>query len=96
MRALNLVGSPVSSVNGETGAVTVTGNHTVSVINSNTNAVVNYLYVLTANLTLTLPASPSSGDSIKISNRSGVETCVLARNGNKILGAAEDLTLDTA
>jgi len=58
--------------------------------------VVNYLYVLTASLTLTLPASPSSGDSIKISNRSGVETCVLARNGNKILGAAENLTLDTA
>ena len=36
------------------------------------------------------------GDSIKISNRSGVATCQLLGNGNNILGAAADLTLDTA
>ena len=69
---------------------------TVSVISSNTTAVANSVYVLTANLTLTLPANPQIGDSIKISNRSGVATCVLGANNKKIMGAAANLTLDTA
>jgi hypothetical protein len=70
-------------------------NYSTEVISSNANAVKNTLYVLTANLTLTLPSSPLSGDSIKISNLSGVATCVLARNGSLIMGVASDLTLDT-
>jgi hypothetical protein len=94
--AVNTAGSPVTSVNGEVGAVTVASKHNVSVISSDTTAVANTLYVFTANLNLTLPASPAMGDSIKISNRSGVATCQLLRNGNNILGAAADLTLDTA
>ena len=70
--------------------------YSVNVISNSTTAVSGSVYVFTANLTLTLPASPEVGESIKISNRSGVATCVLGRNGNKILGAAADLTLDTA
>ena len=66
----------------------------VSVISSNTTAVSGNLYVLTANLTLTLPASPSAGNYIKVSNRSGVATCTIARNSEKIMGATADLTLD--
>ena len=96
MSAINTVASPVTSVNGEVGAVTVASKHSVSVISSDTTAAANTLYVLTANLDLTLPVSPAMGDSIKISNRSGVTTCQLLRNGNNILGAAADLTLDTA
>lgn len=69
-------------------------NYNVSVISANTNAQKDYLYVLTATCTLTLPSAPSTGDSIKISNRSGVATATIARNGKKIMGAAEDLTLD--
>lgn len=94
----NLTTSPVASVNGQTGAVTFNTYTapTVYVINTSTTAVANSVYVLTANLTLTLPASPTTGDSIKISNRSGVATCVLARNGSNIMGSASDLTLDTA
>ena len=68
----------------------------VQVISTSTSAVKNTLYVFTADLTLTLPSSPTNGDSIKISNLSGVDTCVLGRNGNNIMGTAEDLTLDTA
>lgn len=75
-------------------AVTPQSNYGVVIASSNTTAVKNSLYVLTANLTLTLPASPSDGDSIKISNRSGVATCVVARNGENIMGAASDLTID--
>ena len=94
--AINTVNSSVTSVNGEVGAVTVQSKHSVSVIGANTNAVANTVYVFTASLTLTLPASPGIGDSIKISNLSGVDTCVLGSNGNKIMDATEDLTLDTA
>src|SRR5210317_1719260 len=86
----------VTSVNGETGDVTVASTIGVNVISSDTTATANNLYVLTTNLTLTLPASPEAGDSIKISNRSGTTTCVLGRNGNNIMGSASDLTLDTA
>ena len=94
--AVNTAGSAVTSVNGEVGAVSVASKHNVSVISANATTVANTLYVFTANLNLTLPASPAMGDSIKISNRSGVATCQLLRNGNNILGAAADLTLDTA
>lgn len=94
--AVNTAGGAVTSVNGEVGAVTVQSKHDVSVISADTNAVANTVYVFTASLTLTLPASPSLGDSIKISNLSGVDTCVLGANNNKIMDAAEDLTLDTA
>ena len=90
------VTSAVTSVNGQTGAVTVASTMGVNVISSNTTATANNLYVLTANLTLTLPVSPSAGDSIKISNRSGVATCIIGRGGSNIMGAASDLTLDTA
>jgi len=69
-------------------------NNDVVIVSSNTTAVKNTLYVLTANVTLTLPASPTNGDSIKVSNRSGVATCVIARNGENIMGAAADLTID--
>ena len=83
-----IIGSPVSDAND--------ARYSVNVISANDTAVAGAVYVFTASLTLTLPASPEVGESIKISNRSGVETCVLGRNGNKILGAAADLTLDTA
>tara|TARA_B110000027_G_scaffold73017_1_gene77859 strand:- start:1384 stop:1563 length:180 start_codon:yes stop_codon:yes gene_type:complete len=41
-----------------------------------------------------MPSSSSAGDYVKISNRSGVATCIVARNSEKIQGAAADLTLD--
>ena len=75
---------------------TAPANYNVSVISSSTNASKNTLYVLKADLTLTLPGSPATGDSIKISNLSGVATCIVARNGNNIMATAADLTLDNA
>jgi hypothetical protein len=82
----------VTSVDGQTGAVST--NYDAQVISTNTNALKNTVYVLTADLTLTLPASPVAGDSIKISNQSAVATCIIARNGSNIMGLALDLTLD--
>jgi len=70
--------------------------YAVSVIGSNTTAIKNRLYVFTASLALTLPAGVV-GNSIKISNRSGAETCTLVPNGtDKIMGSNTTLTLDNA
>jgi hypothetical protein len=89
----------VASFNSRVGAVTLLAsdipNIGVNTISTNTAAVSGNLYVLTADLTLTLPASPIDGDSIKISNLSGIATCVLGRNGSLIMGVDQDLTLDT-
>lgn len=68
----------------------------VSVIGTNTNASPFVVYVLTASLVLTLPASPNIGDWIKISNLSNTTTCILGRNSNKIMGLLENFLLDDA
>lgn len=67
----------------------------VSVVSTNTSATSGTNYVLTASLTLTLPASPTVGDWVGVSNLSGTTTCVVGRNGSNIQGLAEDLTIDT-
>ena len=87
----------VTQVNGRTGNVVLNINdakYSVAEVATNTTAVAGAIYVLTANVILTLPATPAVGNSVKISNLSQVDTCQIARNGEKILGLASDLTLD--
>ena len=67
---------------------------TLVTINANTTGAKNNLYIFTATCTLTLPAGPSAGDRLKFSNLSNTTTPVIARNGAKIMGLSEDLTLD--
>lgn len=66
----------------------------VQVIGGNTTAVRSRTYVLTATLTLTLPASPAAGDWVVVINRSATVTPVVARNGQNIMGLAENMTID--
>jgi hypothetical protein len=66
----------------------------IQVISGNTTAVRSRTYVFTATLTLTLPASPTAGDTVSYANRSDTDTCVIARNGQNIMGVAEDMTVD--
>ncbi len=66
----------------------------VQVVGINTTASVSRIYVMTASITLTLPASPGAGDWVEVSNRSGTTTPVIARNGENIMGLAEDMTVD--
>lgn len=70
------------------------GFSSVSVISGNTTAAKSTLYVMTASLNLTLPASPSTGDMVGVSNRSGTTTCVVLRNSTNIMGLAQDMTVD--
>lgn len=66
----------------------------VSGISTNTAAAINTIYVFTASLTLTLPASPAVGDRIGFANFSGTTTCTIARNGKPIMAIAQDMTVD--
>jgi len=70
--------------------------HMAEVISTNTSAAASKVYVLTASLTLTLPATPLAGDWVRVVNRSGTTTPVIARNGAKIMALSEDLTLNDA
>ena len=91
------VGAAVQSVNGMPGDVLLSNPQYVAI---NINPAVNgSLYIFdstTTAYTITLPGSPSLGDSIKISNRGGLATNVLGANGNKIMGQAADMTINNA
>jgi hypothetical protein len=84
----------VESIDGKVGVVST--NYAHEIISINTTAEKNTVYVLKANLTLTLPATPIGGDSIKVSNLSSVATCIIGANGNNIMATAGDLTLNDA
>lgn len=98
---ITIAGTLVAA-NGGTGQTTLTGlplpqpviTQNVQVIGTNTAAVSSRIYVLTASLTLTLPASPSAGNWVTVSNMSGAITAVIARNSQPIMALAEDLTVD--
>lgn len=64
------------------------------VIGADTTATAGNRYVLTASLTLTLPASPSAGDFVSVQNSSGTTTAVIARNSSNIMSLAENMTID--
>jgi hypothetical protein len=70
---------------------------TTNVITGNTTATANNHYYLNGSaITLTLPASPSVGDEVRISEVAGNTDCIIGRNGSNIMSAADDLTIDSA
>jgi len=74
----------------------LTYNYPVNVISTATNATVKEAYVFTSNVTLTLPIAPTAGDWVEVSNLSATPSPIIARNGKKIVGLEENLTIDTA
>ena len=70
---------------------------TTNVVTSNTTASKdNHYYLNGSSITLTLPSSPSVGDEVRISEVGGNTNNTIGRNSSNIMGAAEDLTIDTA
>jgi hypothetical protein len=89
------------SVTNATGSITIAasggGLPTVTVTASTAiTAAANFHYVLTAATaaTVTLPASPTIGDTIYVTAANGLVTNVVARNGKPIQNLSEDMTLD--
>lgn len=66
----------------------------ISEISTNTSAQSGYCYVISAALTLTLPATPAAGDWVSIQDSSDSSAVVIGRNSEKIMGLAEDMTVD--
>jgi hypothetical protein len=69
--------------------------YNTQIVSTNTTAVASRYYVATATLTLTLPASPTAGQWVGISNRSATTTVVIGRNSQNIMGLAENMTIDS-
>ena len=100
----NVSGALVSSVDigqstSTTGGVNLRINPIEVPSGTTPTGIANSLYIFTATgaqsiSTLTLPGSPTLGDSIKISNLGGLAN-VLGANGNKIMGVAADMTINT-
>ena len=68
--------------------INVTGNGTTASKN-------NLYYIANANVTITLPSSPDSGDVVYIAHGAFTNT-VIARGGKNVMGAASNLTVDVA
>lgn len=69
----------------------------VSTTTSNAMAVGQWLVLTNAAAsTATLPASPTAGDTCWVTPGNGRLDNVIARNGQNIMGLAEDMTLDNA
>ena len=84
---------------GVTGAAGLAGTPALNIVTTTTQTAVAYnQYVLTniAVSTLTLPASPTAGDIVWVTPGNGLITNVMARNGNNIMGIAEDMTMNNA
>ena len=71
------------------------GGASITVLTSNTTLSSGNVYMINAStaITLTLPASPSTGDAIDILNNTTISHTV-ARNGSTIQGLSENLIIN--
>ena len=67
---------------------------TVTFDGSGSTMVSGGTYIATSNVTMTLPASPSSGQWVVVGRDTTAGNVTVARNSQTIEGAAEDLTMD--
>jgi hypothetical protein len=90
------IGAGAQGAQGVQGSIGPAGLSFTSSVNvsSNTTAATQTLYILTANVTLTLPATPTNFDYVGVTNLSGFANSYVARNGEKIMSITEDLTID--
>jgi len=88
------VGAAVASVNGMTGSVLL---NAPTLVTGNINALNGGLYIFDSATiyTLTLPTSPSAGDSIKISNGISGAANIIAPGSKKIMDVAGNMTINT-
>ena len=86
------VATAIADVNSQTQSVvaTVTGTTQTGVAGT------HYILTNVAATTVTLPATPASGDTVWVTWTNSLSTNVIARNGQTIMGLSEDMTLDAS
>ena len=95
---LQVDGTTITATSGVISSV-ATGGLSFTAVTTNTalSAGTQYRITSATQVTITLPASPTSGQTIRIQDGgtiTGGVTHVLARNGNTLQGLAQDMTLD--
>lgn len=68
--------------------------YAVEIVSGTVTGEAGKTYVIISGTTLTLPATPATGAFLSVVNKSNTTTGTVARNGESIMGAAEDLTID--
>jgi hypothetical protein len=72
----------------------ISGGITVVTASSSFTAVNNTRYLCSNSITATLPLSPAVGDTVYFVAASGTGVLTVARNGQNIMGLAENMTVD--
>ena len=67
----------------------------ITVISTNTSALLNNHYILATSLELTLPASPGIGTPVQFTDISNTRTCKIKPGVEKIRGVAEDMVINS-
>lgn len=93
--AIQIGGNTVINDNRELGTALVSAYDTVTAAGTATVSNRTVHYVTSDSQTITLPGSPSAGNEVVVvvGNYTGV---IVARNGENIMGLAENITLDIA
>lgn len=77
------------------GLDSIPGKFTTQAVSSNHTLTANECAVLTGNnLQITLPASPTDGQVVRIVQGASGSGSVILRNGKNIMGYSEDMNLD--
>jgi hypothetical protein len=87
----NVIDNSRNLVNAGRIYTTVSNNQTTSKTLGNRE----FVSVTSAGLTMTLPASPAAGNEVAI-QVGDITNTVIGRNGQNIMGLAEDMTIDVA
>jgi len=67
----------------------------ISTTSTNLTMEPGYSYAYYVGVTsMTLPALPVMGNTLRIINRSGITTAIILRNGSNIMGVADDVLFD--
>jgi len=93
--AIQISGTTVINDNRELGSGLISAYDTVTASSGGATVSNRTVYCVTSDSqTINLPASPSAGNEVRVINGGEFVATVVGRNGQNIMGLAENITLD--